>query len=99
MQSQNMKIRYTSSFQNRLLNQIEFIAQDSPSRARKFHQDLVRKINKIPQRPLSFRKSIYFDNEDIRDLVFKGYTVVFRINNDIVEVFGFVKFQSTIEDY
>jgi len=40
-----------------------------------------------------FRKSIYFDNDSIRDLIYKGYTVVFRINIDQIEVFGFVKYQ------
>jgi len=45
-----------------------------------------------------FRKSIYFDDDSIRDLIFKGYTVVFRINNSQIEVFGFVKFQENPTD-
>ncbi len=93
-----MKIKFSNSFTNRLLNQIDYIAQDSPTRARKFYKDIIQKINKIPQRPLSFRKSIYFDDVNIRDLIFKGYTIVFRINEDSIEVFGFLKYQSTIED-
>jgi plasmid stabilization system protein ParE len=93
-----MKIKFTVSFQHRLLNQIEYIAQDSPSRARKFQQELILKINQIPDRPYSFRKSIYFDDKNIRELIFKGYTIVFRISDDFIEVFGFVKYQSTIEE-
>jgi plasmid stabilization system protein ParE len=58
-----MKIKFTRSFQNRLLNQIEYIAQDSPTRARKFQQELIQKISYIPQKPLSFRKSIYFEDK------------------------------------
>jgi len=27
-------------------------------------------------------------------MIFKGYTIVFRIIQDIIEVFGFVKFQN-----
>jgi len=93
-----MKIKFTTSFQNRLINQIEYIAHDSPKRARKFQQELIRKINQVPEKPYSYRKSIYFDDKNIRELVFKGYTIVYRINNELIEVFGFVKYQSTIED-
>jgi len=93
-----MKIKFTLSFQNRLLNQIDYIANDSPIRARKFYKNLILKIKQIPKKPLSFRKSIYFNEDSIRDLIFNGYTITFKINNDSIEVFGFVKEQSTIED-
>jgi len=36
---------------------------------------------------------IYFDDTSIRDLIFKGYTIVFRIIDNTIEVFGFVKYQ------
>jgi len=88
-----MKIIYKDSFVNRLENQIDFIAVNNPLRAKKFKQELVSRIKDIKYNPLSFRKSIYFDNSNIRDLIFKGYTIVFRINNNVIEVFGFVKYQ------
>ena len=44
--------------------------------------------------PYSYRKSIFFDREDIRDLVFKGYVITFVIKNNIIEVFGFIKYQN-----
>jgi len=31
-------------------------------------------------------------------IVFKGYTIVFRINKNRIEVFGFVKFQNNPTD-
>ncbi len=45
--------------------------------------------------PFKHRKSIYFDREDVRDLVFKGYIAVYRVNQDLkeIEVFGFTKYQ------
>ncbi len=88
-----MKIIYKDSFVNRLGNQLDYIAQDSPSAARKFKQELLNRIRSIPKNPLIYRKSIYFNDKTIRDLIYKGYTIVFRLNNDIVEVFGFVKQQ------
>jgi plasmid stabilization system protein ParE len=94
----SMKIVFKATFLNRLENQIEYISKDSPSLARKFKSDLFKKIREIPQYPYSYRKSIYFDVEVIRDLIYKGYTVVFRITEERIEVFGFVKFQNEISD-
>ena len=59
---------------------------------------LIEKNYKIPSNPYQYRKSIYFENESIRDLIFKGYTVVFRITAERIEVFGFVKYQKEPED-
>jgi len=88
-----MKIVFKDSFVNRLENQVDFIAMDNPARARKFKNEIVNKLKSITQNPYQFRKSIYFDNKNIRDLIFKGYTIVFRINEETIEVFGFVKYQ------
>lgn len=46
--------------------------------------------------PLKNRKSIFFERDEIRDLVFKGYIIVYRINyaDDSIEVFGFTKFEN-----
>jgi len=45
--------------------------------------------------PFRHRKSIFFDREDIRDLVFKGYLIVYKVNQEVeeIEVFGFTKYQ------
>jgi plasmid stabilization system protein ParE len=89
-----MKIVFKDSFLNRLEIQLKYISKDSPERAMRFRIELLAKIKGIPARPLSYRKSVYFDDASIRDLVFKGYTIVFRINSDRIEVFGFVKYQN-----
>ncbi len=93
-----MKILFKESFLKRLENQIEYISLDSPTRARRFKNDLLKRIKEIPENPYMFRKSIYFENSNIRDLIFKGYTVVFRINEKQIEVFGFVKYQNNPTD-
>ena len=38
------------------------------------------------------------NDDSIRDLSFKGYTIVFRITNTEIEVFGFVKYQNKPTD-
>jgi len=93
-----MKIVFKDTFLNRLESQIEYISLDSRTRAVKFKSDLFKKIKEIPQRPHSYRKSIYFEDETIRDLIFKGYTIIFRLTEKSIEVFGFVKFQNEPTD-
>ncbi len=53
----------------------------------------MNRIREIPDNPLKYRKSVYFQEESIRDLIFKGYTVVFRISENRIEIFGFLKHQ------
>ena len=75
-----MKLLFKESFLKRLENQIEFTSLDSPSRARKFKNELIIEIQKISKNPYQFRKSIYFEDEKIIDLIFKGYAIVYIIN-------------------
>jgi hypothetical protein len=70
-----MKVVFKDTFLNRLESQLEYISLDSPMRARKFKSDPLQRIIEIPQKPYSYRKSIYFDDLKIRDLIFKGYTI------------------------
>ena len=90
-----MKIIFKDTFVNKLENQIDYISLDSPVRARKFKNDLLKRIKDISTNPFKFRKSIYFNDNNIRDLIFKGYTIVFRIHGDNIEIFGFVKYQNS----
>jgi len=90
-----MRILFKDTFVYRLEKQLDYIALDSPAAARRFKNDLLKLIKTIPSNPYKNRKSIWFDDQNIRDLIFKGYTIVFRINNNIIEVFGFVKYQDS----
>jgi hypothetical protein len=61
---------------------------------------LLKEIKKIPSHPYAYRKSIYFDEHCVRDLIYRGYIVVFHINekDDAIDVFGFVKHQQKPTD-
>lgn len=90
-----MKIKILSSFRDKLNRQVDYIAKDKPSAARKFKSEIMKKIREIPAMPLKNRKSIFFEKEEIRDLIHKGYIVVYRINykENCIELFGFTKFE------
>ncbi len=69
--------KYTESLQEAML----FKAKDSKNRALQFKNQLDTHIGDLDNMPYKFRKSIYFDDENIRDLIFKGYTIVYKIDN------------------
>ena len=93
-----MKIDITKDFRLALLNQVHYISKDKPTAARKFKNDLIKNLSKDLRKPFSFKKSIYFDDENIRDYVFKGYISVYKIDleQNIVSVFGFIKHKHSL---
>ena len=93
-----MKIDLTNEFLNLLNEQVRFIAKDKPKSARKYKNDLLSCLKKDLTSPFTYKKSIYFDNELIRDYVFKGYTIVYKISkfHDEIQVFEFIKYMKTL---
>jgi len=93
-----MKIKILKSFSLKLADQVEFIAEDKPIAARNFKKDILNSLKDLNTLPYKQRKSIYFEDENIRDLIFKGYTIVYRIKpkENIIEVFGFIKYRENL---
>ena len=90
-----MKISFSDGFVLALLDQVDYIAKDKPSAARKFKNDLLKNISKDLIHPFNYRKSIYFEDEFTRDYIFKGYTIVYKVamEKQMVIVLGFIKNQ------
>ena len=74
-----MRVKILESFSLKLADQIEFIAKDKPQAARKFRKDVLDVIKGVVDKPCINRKSIYYEDENIRDLIFKGYTIVYEV--------------------
>ncbi|TRX41373.1 type II toxin-antitoxin system RelE/ParE family toxin [Flavobacterium restrictum] len=93
-----MKIKLTIEFNYDLKDIINFISKDKPVAARKFKIELIKKIQKDLKQPFLFKKSIYFEDENIRDYVFKGYTVVFMVDAELelVSVVAILKHRNSI---
>ena len=91
-----MRLRILKSFGDKLNDQVDYIAQDKPGAARKFKSEILKRIKEIPKMPYACRKSIFFDRKDIRDLVFKGYIIVYKVDDDdeIITAFGFTKYKN-----
>ncbi len=88
-----MKIRYDPSFSYKLQRQIQFISGDKPIAAKKFRNRIIANIKKIPKNPWMNRKSYYFEDENIRDLIIEGYTISYKIEAYEIIVFGLLKWE------
>ena len=82
-----MKIKLTVEFNYDLNDIVDFISKDKPLAARNFKTEVIKNIKKDLKQPFLFKKSIYIDDENIRDYVFKGHTVVFAVDIEIETVF------------
>ena len=88
-----MQITEKNSFTKTLDNILNYIAKDSLNRAFDFNNQLEEKIDNIPYMPYKYRKSIYHNNENIRDMIFKGYTISYLIDkeNDRIILLDIIK--------
>jgi plasmid stabilization system protein ParE len=93
-----MRIRIEEDFLFALESQVHFIAKDKPQAAKKFKSDLLQKLKKDLKFPFHYKKSIYYDDESIRDYVFKGYVSVYKIDSyaELVTIFGFIKYKESL---
>lgn len=91
-----MKIEYNPTFRKNFGIIWDFISQDSLNRADSFKNQLKEKISKLPKYPYKFRQLHYYDNENVRDMIFKGYTVPYLVDTDknlivILDIFKWSK--------
>ena len=61
---------------------VDFIARDSWRRAETFTRQLNDKIMNLPHFPYKCRQSPKSDDDTIRELIFNGYVIPYRVNNE-----------------
>jgi hypothetical protein len=94
-----MNIVRSQAYTKALQETIQFISRDSKTRALNFKSELDTHINNLDTMPFKFRKSIYFNDENMRDLIFKGYTVVYKIDlaKNKITIIGLRNTQENLE--
>lgn len=93
-----MQIVRDTRYLKKLQDIMSFIAKDSVNQAVKFQIDLDELIDSLSCMPYKFRESIYFDNENIRDLVFKKYVIPYKIDTikNQITIIGINKYQKKL---
>ncbi len=75
-----MKIIESDEYKIRLKEVTSYLKEDKKSAAINFAKELRKNVRNLNNYPFKFRKSIYFDDENIRDMIYKGYTITYEIN-------------------
>ena len=89
-----MKIIRDSGFSTQLYKILKFIAADKISAARQFEKELNMKIKNLKDFPRQYRASRYFDDEDYRDLIHRGYTIIYKVEKERIVVLEIFKWQN-----
>lgn len=90
-----MVVRLQNSFIAKLRFVVERIADDKKSAAHTFRREILRECYSLSDFSYRCRRSIHYNDDNIRDLIFKGYTIIYKIVDDEIKVFALTKY----EDY
>ena len=77
-----MQIIKDELFKENLRTVLKYIAQDSKTKASKFNKQLSVQVNKLDNMPFKFRQSNYYEDNNIRDFIFKGYTIPYLVDEE-----------------
>ncbi len=84
-----MNIVYEPKFINKFNDIWSFIALDSKNKADNFKSEIKLKIENLENMLFRCKKSIYFENDNIR--VFQGYTITYEIEQTEIKVLKIFK--------
>ena len=68
--------------------------ESSKSRAESFLLELKSSISSLDQMPTRCRNSYYTTSKNCKDLIFKGYSIVFKISNTQVHILSIFRQRS-----
>ncbi len=76
-----------SALARRELREIgEYIARDKPDAANQWIETLAAVAERAAAMPLAGRQVPEYEREDIRELIKRGYRVIYRVSDDRVEI-------------
>jgi len=88
-----MVIKKDTLFVVQLKKILIYIAKDKRTAAVKFESELNKKILLLPDNPYLFRQSHYFDSNLYRDLIYSGYTVIYKVDGVDILILEIFKWQ------
>ena len=82
-----MKLVWTQEAIERLFEIEDFISANSPKRAHEFVDEIIEHAETIlPETPSAGRMVPEIQNAGIRELIFKNYRIVYRVNKNNIEI-------------
>jgi plasmid stabilization system protein ParE len=84
-----MDILWTQEALDRLIEIEDYISKESPERAVRFVDQIIGCAESLYEGPRKGRTVPEIANPDIRELIFGKYRIVYRLNEDSVEILTF----------
>ena len=81
-----MKLLWTTESINRLSEIEEYISRDNAERAVEFVSNLIDHADVLLKNPKIGRKVPELSNDQIREIIYKNYRIVYRIQPDHIEI-------------
>lgn len=82
-----MVVVYSERFLGELKVIFDFIASDSNQRAKRFTDEIVSKLDLLPNNPFMGRAV----SQTKREFIYKGYVIPYFINEDTILILGIYK--------
>jgi addiction module RelE/StbE family toxin len=82
-----MKIVWSPLAIDRTAEIAEYIAQDNPSAAAKWVEVLFKKVQQLKSSPKSGRTVPETRRDDIRELIYGNYRIIYRIEKNRISIF------------
>ncbi|PAF44377.1 type II toxin-antitoxin system RelE/ParE family toxin [Helicobacter sp. 11S02629-2] len=87
-----MKIILDKQFKAELKEILLFYSSKSLQVADKFNDELFAKIKSIAHMPYRFRKNQTLNKDNVRDLIYKGYVIPFKINDNSIKILSIYRY-------
>lgn len=81
-----MKVMWSEQALRDLEHIRDYIAQDSPAYAQPFIERLLHATRHLPQFPQSGRPMPEAQTPTIREVIYQGYRIVYRLRSEVVEI-------------
>ncbi len=85
-----MRIRWSDVARGDVLALRDYISRDSPHYARRFTEQLVESVEKLIDFPRMGRRVPEADRDDVRELIFHAYRIIYLIETEQVTILSVV---------
>jgi plasmid stabilization system protein ParE len=91
-----MKLEFNPLFEEALFGILMYIMQDIEQASLTFEEELFEHLDGLLLFPYKFRKSLYYDDEYIRDYIFMGYTIPYLVDEkrDVIVMLDIFKWMA-----
>lgn len=81
-----MNIKWSPLSIERVTEIARFIAEDNPAAAEKWVDSIFDSVEKLARFPQSGRVVPEFNKEEIREIIFGNYRIIYQVNVSLVEI-------------